>query len=397
MRSIPSLFGCLAAAAAIALAGCQAASAPSASSQFAPPGADSGSAAGVAPGARPTALPTRAVAASATVAVDGQLELATPLITVSPESSGQVTAVRVLPGQSVKKGDVLAELDSADLETAVQKARETLALKQAQIANSLAPATQAEIDNAQAALSSAYAAYNELKAGASASDVETALRNWNKAKNSLYSSQLSRDETCARQSNTCEQAQLSVKSAELNERAAYQQTLDAQQPAGQDELTKAWSSVMQAKSSLANLQEGASDEQKKVYDLQLRQAEISLARAERDLARASLVSPCDCVVQDVTLAAGASGGSVTLLDTSQVKFYTTNLNERDVVKLQAGQAATIRLKAFTQTFTGTVSAFLPLSSGTLGSVALYTAVIDLDPAGAALLPGMTGQAEITLQ
>ena len=72
-------------------------------------------------------------------------------------------------------------------------------------------------------------------------------------------------------------------------------------------------------------------------------------------------------------------------------------NERDVVKLNAGQAVTVRLKAFEQTFTGQVGAILPVSSGTQNSVALYMVLVDLDSTGAKLLPGMTGQAEINLQ
>jgi multidrug resistance efflux pump len=200
----------------------------------------------------------------------------------------------------------------------------------------------------------------------------------------------------------CKQADLSVQSAQMREQTAHQAYLDAQKPATQNDLTKAWASVVQAQSSLDALQAGVSDQQKKVYDLQLRQAQVAVDRATRDLAQAKLLSPCDCVVQAVNLSVGTSGGSVTLLDTSQVKFKTTNLSEADVIKLQAGQKATVRLKAYTQTLTGTVGTVLPLASGSSGSLALFTAMINLNPAdvasqGVMLLPGMTGQAEISLQ
>jgi multidrug efflux pump subunit AcrA (membrane-fusion protein) len=383
-----------------------------------PPGAgqgQSGNAAGT-PGAAaavPTALPTRVVTVSTSVAVDGELALATPLISASFESSGKVSAVHVAPGQMVKKGDVLAELDGTALNVALQQAQEALALKQAQIDSSLAPAKQTDIDSAKAALASAYAAYNELKQGPSAHDVDAALRSWNQAKNSLYSSQVSRDSVCGRPDGNwdaeaekkaktdpeCKQADLGVQAAELSESNAHQKYLDAQKPASQDELTKAWANVVQAQTNLATLQNGASDAQKQVYNVQLAQTKLTVERAQRDLAQAKLVSPCACVVQEVNLSVGASseGGSITLLDTSQVKFQTTNLNERDAVKLQAGQTATIRLKAFEQTFTGKVGALLPLSSGAQGELALYTAMIDLDPTEVALRPGMTGQAEIELK
>ena len=98
----------------------------------------------------------------------------------------------------------------------------------------------------------------------------------------------------------------------------------------------------------------------------------------------------------MTAGAPASGG-ITLLNPSQLKFQTSNLNERDVVKLQAGQIVSLRLKAFDQTFSGIVESILPISSGTTSDVALYTAIIKLDSTDAALLPGMTGQADILLK
>ena len=346
----------------------------------------------------PTALPTRVVASSTSIAVDGELALATPLITASFDDVGKVTALHVVVGQAVKKGDVLAELDSTSLNTALQTAQESLALKQAQVESNLSPATDTDLASAKAALNSAYAAYNEVKQGASSHDVESALRSWNQAKNSLYSAQLSRDQSCNRNENTCEQAQLGVQSAEIGLQTAYQAYLDAQQPATQDELTRAWSSVVQAKASLASLENGVTDEQQRLYDIQLQQARLAVERAQRNLAHAKLVSPCDCVVESISLITGASSqdGSITLLDASQVRFRTTDLNEQDVVKVQLGQTVAIRLKAFEQTLTGKVSAVLPMSSGTQGTLALYTALVDIDPTDAALRPGMTGQAEIQL-
>jgi multidrug resistance efflux pump len=366
-------------------------------------------------GAAPTALATRVVTASTNVAADGALALSGPTVSVGFESSGKVTAVNVVPGQAVKKGDVLAELDPQALNEALLQAQQSLELKQAQIEKSLAPTQQSDIDTANANLNSAYAAYAEVKAGPKASDVKSALSSWNQAKNSLYQAQLGRDQECefvpgtttdaqmaaakADKSNMdCYTSDLSVQASDMRERAAYQSYLDAQEPPTQDELTKAWASVVQAQTSLAALEQGVSDDQKAVYDLQLEQARLAVERAQRDLAQARLVSPCDCVVQAVELSVGASAnGSITLLDTARLQFRTSNLNERDVVKLKAGQSVTIRLKAYDQTLTGKVGAILPVSSGTSSSVALYTVLIDLDPTTLSLLPGMTGQAQINLQ
>ncbi len=360
--------------------------------------------------ANATALPTGAVAPVTLLAVDGALALASPLVSAAFTGSGKVTAVHVSPGQTVKKGDVLAELDATALNTAVQQAQDQFTLKQAQITSSLSPGKQSDIDNAKTALSLAYASYNELKKGPNANDVDIALRSWNQAKNSLYSSQLGRDGACnikpgyssdddwkkAMGDPKCKQADISVQSAVVRERSAYQAYLDAQAPATDDALAKAWSSIVQAQASLTTLQNGASAEQKVVYDLQLQQAQATVDRARRDLAKAKLISPCDCAVQVIEgLSVGSNAsGSVTLLDLAQLKFLTSNLSEQDVVKLKVGQTVTFRLKAFDQSFTGKVAAILPISSGTAGTLSLYTAVLDIDPTPAALLPGMTGQAAI---
>jgi HlyD family secretion protein len=338
------------------------------------------------------------VAASTTLTVDGVLALGGPLITMSFSGNGKVAAVTVSPGQAVKKGAVLAELDTTSLSNALQQAQEQLVLRQAQINSSLAPSAKTELDTARASLASAYAAYALAKKGPDANTVEQALRSWNQAKNSLYSSQLNRDATCAtdKESGKCKQAELGVKSSEINERSAYQKYLDSQAPTTQDKLTQSWSGVLQAQASLAKLQNNVSDEDKRVYDLQLASAQKAVARAQRNLTKAKLISPCNCKVQVVTMSAGGGGGNITLLDVAQVQFHTTNLNERDVVNLQHGQAVTLRLKAFGQTFAGKVGHVLPLSSGSLSGVALYTVIVTLDATDAELLPGMTGQAEITL-
>ncbi len=364
------------------------------------------------PGAAATALPTRVVTATTTVAADGELELFGPVMSAAFETTGKVSAVYVVPGQTVKTGELLAELDSTTLSNTLQEAEQALALKQLQIANSISSTKQTDIDVARANLASAYAAYNELKAGPSAHTIEQALRTWNEAKNSLYSTQLSRDMACgitpgksreedvkaAKTDTDCKAADYSVQGAEVQVANAYQAYLDAQKPAKSDDLTKSWSSVASAQASLASLLKGATAEQMRVYQVELSQTQVTVDRARRNLEKVKLYSPCDCVVQAVNLNVGTDAGSgVDLMDMSQLRFHTASLNEQNVVKLQAGQKVEIRLKAFDQTFTGKVSYIIPLSTSTSDSLALFTAIIELDQTEAGLLPGMTGQATVYLQ
>ena len=322
-----------------------------------------------------------------------------------------MTRVNVIPGQQVKAGEVLAEVDSTQLNEEWTRAKEQLTLKEAETAQSLAPAKKGELNSAKAALASAYARYNELKQGSSKSEIDQALRSWNQAKNSLYSQQLTRDTVCRidpntaiekqhvdRQNPACRQADLGVQVSEISERSAYQKYVDAQKPPTKDKLAGAYADISSAQASLAKLQNGVSAEQRKIYDLQLAQTKLTVERAQRNLAKAKLISPCVCVVQEVNLSVGAnsSGGAVTLLDVTALQFRTSKLSERDVVQMKLGQSAAVRLKAYNQSFVGKVDAVLPLSSGAQNNAALFTVLITLEPTSVPLLPGMTGQAEINL-
>jgi len=360
----------------------------------------------------PTALPTRVVTGTTTVAADGELALFGPVMSAAFETSGKVAAVYVVPGQSVTKGELLAELDTTDLSSTLQQAEQALTLKQLQVANSISSTKQTDIETAQANLASAYASYNALKAGPDAHEVEQALRTWNEAKNSLYSTQLSRDKACgitpgqtgeedvkkAMTNTDCKVEDYNVQGAEEKVASAYQSYLDAQKPATDEEMAKSWSSVASAQASLDSLLNSVTDAQKWGYQVEISQTQVTVDRAKRSLEEAKLYSPCDCVVQAVNLNVGTQAGSgVDLMDMSQLRFHTSSLNEQNVVKLKAGQKVDIRLKAFDKTFTGTVSYIIPLSTSTSDSLALFTAIIELDTIDPAFLPGMTGQATIYLQ
>lgn len=364
-----------------------------------------------------TPLPTRAVSQRGTLVADGALALTMPVVQASFETSARVIAVNVKPGQVVKHGDVLAQLDDEDMQDALAKAQESLAVTQAQISQTNTPASRADIDNANAALASAVAKYNELKQGSTKSDVEQALRAWNTAKDSLYQTQLTRDAACGfknggtteeerRQAlsggNTeCSINDVQVQSSELNERAAYEKYQDTLRPVTQEKLSQASADIASAQAGLSKLQAGVSDEQKRVDAAQLSQAQLAVTRAQRNLSQATLLSPCDCTVQEVNIAVGALSTQGTaafkLVDQSSLRFHTRNFSERDLAAVKPGDPVTLRLTPFSKTFSAKVQAIVPQGVQSSGDSAFFTLLIDIDPAGAALLPGMTGQAEISVQ
>ena len=366
----------------------------------------------------PPPLPTREVAPRTAVVADGVLALNAPPVRAVFETAGAVTAVHMQPGQEVKQGDLLAQLDEAALLDGLAQARESLMVVEAQAAQNTAPARESDLRIAQANLSSAHARYQELKQGSTASQVEQALRSWNIAKNNLYSAQIARDTACARNLNlpeplkerarsnvNCTTAEAQVLAAEENVRAAEARYQASLLPVSRDRLAQAYADIAAAQANLDRLRSGPSEAQLRVAEAQLSQARTAVERAARRLSQARLLSPCDCTVQEVGIAAGTTVAPGTtaarLVDLRQLVFRTTNLSERDLGSVQIGAPAVIRLKPFDRAFDGRVRTILPQpassASAAAGSTAVFTALIDVDPAGEALLPGMTGQAEIAIR
>ncbi|MBN1933360.1 MAG: efflux RND transporter periplasmic adaptor subunit [Anaerolineae bacterium] len=80
-------------------------------------------------------------------------------------TSGVVKRVYVRVGDTVRAGDVLIELESDDLQRAVENARQTLAIRGANLAELLKPPSEQDLASAKAAVDNAQAQLNDLLAG----------------------------------------------------------------------------------------------------------------------------------------------------------------------------------------------------------------------------------------
>src|SRR5690606_18821256 len=132
-----------------------------------------------------------------TVLASGVLE-ASSLVSVGAEVSGRIEAIHVTLGQDVKKGDLIAELDSLDQENAVKSAQAALAAIEAQKRNQEAVLVKAE---------AALARSQQLSAGSlvSKTDLDTAQAAVDQAKAQI-------DQLSAQ----IDQANLTVDSTKLN-------------------------------------------------------------------------------------------------------------------------------------------------------------------------------------
>lgn len=89
-------------------------------------------------------------------------------------TNGVVKQVHVQVGDQVRAGDILVELESADLQRAVENAQQTLTIRQANLAELLKEPSAQDLASAQAAVDNAQIQLNDLLAGPSEKELAQA-------------------------------------------------------------------------------------------------------------------------------------------------------------------------------------------------------------------------------
>jgi RND family efflux transporter MFP subunit len=126
-------------------------------------------------------------------------------------------------------------------------------------------------------------------------------------------------------------------------------------------------------------------------------AQASVDAAQATLAQATLTAPFDGTIASVEIAPAETviPGQVVIMmgDLSHFQVETTDLSERDVTDVQAGQTANVFVQALNQTLTGKVIDVARVST-TVGGDVVYKATIQLDNQPKGLLWGMTANVDI---
>jgi multidrug resistance efflux pump len=121
-------------------------------------------------------------------------------------------------------------------------------------------------------------------------------------------------------------------------------------------------------------------------------ARDALASAQDRLAHTLLIAPIAGVVVSVSGIPGEviSPGQVLFFisDVADLHVETSDLSERDVARVQVGQAVTVSIKALNLDVAGHVTRISPVSN-TIGGDVVYQTVITLDEPPAGLLSGMS--------
>lgn len=134
-----------------------------------------------------------------------------------------------------------------------------------------------------------------------------------------------------------------------------------------------------------------------IADIQVRQAQAALEIAQAVFSQTTLVAPFDGIVASVEIAQGEfiqqGQVAVTLATLNNLRVATTDLSERDILKVNIGDSANVFVEALNQNLNGKVTAISPLAD-TVGGDVVFKVTIELDEQIRGLLWGMT--AEVTI-
>jgi HlyD family secretion protein len=326
-------------------------------------------------------------------------------VALSFGTSGTVTAVNVASGDQAEKGDVLAMLDTTDLQLAVTQAEQAYLIQQLTYSATV-QADAGEIAVAQASYDSALAAYNAARLDNDSLDDKETIQC-----SQLTNAQQALDRAQTAYDRLANDAQAKnylsgdwgpfqqVVDALTNAQAAYDQALAncniTRLNLNDSALRSAQTQLQSAKTKLDDLL-SPSTETLIQAEAKLEQARLSLEEAQENLAGATLVAPFDGVITAVNATVGGSSGSsaaIEIVDVSRLHVDVL-VDETDVAGVQAGQEVEITLDALSDvTLTGQVARIDP--AGTVSSgVVNYSVRVDLDPSEAPLRLDMTANASI---
>ncbi len=359
-----------------------------------------------------------------------------------------LTEVNVKAGQTVKKGDVLAKIETESLQRAVDQAKANLLSAEDALESAKTPYTELDKQKAELDVAQAEAAQEEAKLATADQELRDAESALQQAKDKLVAVQndVSTKEQIERlqwQYNIVEVEHGKLldgnTSEEANDRRllAYNRMMDAKdnlvtaQTRAALDLLNVQNAVTQAEEKLAALKansQGGAEAQVRLkvaqaeYNLakaketlekieagpeekavQLAQgkydaAKATLAEAEATLASATMVAPFDGTVISVGAEVGdeVSSGTVvvTLADLTSLKI-SASVDESEISQVAVGQEATITFDAFTgKTMKGKVLE-VPLEGSVVNSVVSYDVPLSLEGAeGIALKSGMTANVKL---
>jgi membrane fusion protein (multidrug efflux system) len=296
------------------------------------------------------------------------------LIQVSARISGQVAKVYVDENQMVKAGDVIAELDPADYQVAVENAEAALASAQANAAAAdvnvpiTTVNTGSNLTSADANLSGSHAAVAQAQQQLEAAQARVAQA---KANNIKAQADLERYKPLVEKDVISKQQFDSAVAAADAAKAALSDARHSEQAAGEGvKVAREHESQAQAGLKYAQTapqQVAAQSARAKQAQAQVAQAQAQLDQAKLNLSYTKIVAPTAGIITRKSIEINqnlAPGQNVLTLVSLEGLWVTANFKETQLRHMSAGQAVDIDVDSTGKTYHGKVTQI----GGATGSV-----------------------------
>lgn len=338
-----------------------------------------------------------------TVTATGTLQAVTT-VQVGSQASGTISALYADYNSTVKKGQVVAQLDPAVAQAQVLQARANLENAKASLVQARAAVSQSRAGtaDAQAKLLAAQSTVQNQQAGVSGAQANVAvLRAERDDAFSALNQQQSLAQSGVISKRDLEIAQTAYKTAD----ARYNQALAQLNQALVSEKSSAGAGQAQASAQLQQSQAQVQQAQAQVQqaEAQVQQSQAALNLAEVNLSHTTITSPIDGVVvsRDVnvgqTVAASLSAPTLFTIANDLTKMQViANIDQADIGLVEQAKSATFGVDAFPgKEFKGAIQQ-MRLNPQNVQNVVTYNVVIDVDNPEQKLKPGMTANLTITI-
>ena len=336
---------------------------------------------------------------TATVSASGNAQSLTNLGVSFTDCTGTLTSVQVKPGQSVTDGQVLAAVDAATAQQAVDSAQRSLdsantswndAISQAQTQLSNAESTRAlDLRQAQQSVDDARKAYRAETDPTKKAQLQSTLQ---QAKDSYASTQLRDDQTVTTASASVDQAASSASQQGQQVSTAKQNLADAQQTRSHCSLYAPADATVVAVNGVVGSAPGSSSV-----------ASSSSSSTGSSSTGSSTGATSSGSGSTSTSGVSTSSGFITLADLGAIIIPAT-VSESDIGSVKVGQTASVTFAALrgsgdTANANGTTVAgkvtHVDLSSTVSNSVVSYGVQVRLDSVPAGLRLGQSASVTIT--
>jgi len=308
------------------------------------------------------------------IQVSGNLELTQ--VDLSFKTAGRMTELAVREGDFVKKGALIAKLDSAQLEQQLLRDQAAVAsaqssLQQLQTSIEYQAATiDSDISTRRAELAQAQAKLDELNAGSRPQEIQQAQSAVADAKawNDQARSDWERAQTLFSREDISK-SQFDQARAKLDSTAAQlRQTQDrlalVQEGPRKEEIAGARAQVARAQAAVQTAEANRIELRRKQEELAARRAEIDRTRAQvgmtqTQIADSTIVAPIDGVVLVKSAEAGevvAAGTTIVTLGDIAHPWLRAYINETDLGRIKLGGKVRLSTDSFPgKTYDGRIS------------------------------------------